>query len=167
VSSRPFRVGRWLRGDGQDIAGSVYGEILVLSVIAAAANQTAGRAAVFVVVTTTVFWLAHVYAHALGHSVARGRRVDWPEVKSIAIRESAMLQASVPPTLVLLLGAFGVLTDDVAQWLAMVTGLVMLTTQAVLYARIERLGIRGTVLSVGINLAFGLAIVVLKVFVSH
>jgi hypothetical protein len=167
VSSRAQRLGRWLRGAGADIAGTVYGEIIVLSVIAAGAEQDAASLAGLVASTIVVFWLAHVYAQALGHSVREGRRLTAGDVRTVARRESAMLQAGMLPTFVLLLGAFGVISDGAAIWAAMAVGVATLAGQALVYARLERLAPLATLSIVGVNLAFGLVIVALKAFVSH
>ena len=65
-------VARRLRAPrGAGLGGFIYGTILVLSVLVAAARaypREAGHIAVLVAVTSFVFWLAHVYAHGLSYS---------------------------------------------------------------------------------------------------
>lgn len=64
---------RWLFDRGDSLAGGIYGTILVAPVLAAAdAKGAIWRALAIVVVTTLVFWLAHVYAHSLARSLDQG-----------------------------------------------------------------------------------------------
>ena len=51
-----------------------------------------------------VFWLAHVYAHALAQSVSRPR-ISQADVLSIAHRESSIIEAAVLPVVLLVLGS--------------------------------------------------------------
>ena len=61
-----MRLRRWLFDRGDNLAGGIYGTILVTSLVAAAdASDTIWRSLGFVEVTVVVFWLAHVYAGAL------------------------------------------------------------------------------------------------------
>ena len=53
------------------------------------------------------------------------------------------------------------------MWIAFVLGVVTLGVQGVRYAAVERMSRGATVIAVLINLALGLALVVLEVFVSH
>src|SRR5262249_33874168 len=64
---------------GERLGGYIYGTIVVLSVVVAGAKaypHSPGHIAAFVLVTTVVFWLAHVYAHALGHSVSHDEHLS-------------------------------------------------------------------------------------------
>jgi len=155
---------------GRDLAGFVYGTIVVLSVIVAAAKafpHQPGHVAVLVGVTTVVFWLAHVYAHGLGFSIEHDVHLSLSELFTIARREAAIVGAGALPELALLLGAFGLLSERVATWLAMGLGLVVLGAAGLIFARVERLrplSARGVVLA---NLALGIVLIGLKVFVSH
>ena len=114
-----------------------------------------------------MIWIARVYAHGLGESIQRRRRLDMTELREIAARELPILAAAIPPTLALLLGAVGLMREASAIWLAFGLGLGELAVEGARYARIERLGIVGTVLVVAANLALGGIVVALKVFVLH
>jgi hypothetical protein len=152
------------------VSGYTYGTIVVLSVIVAGARafrDDAGRIAVLVAVTAVVFWLAHVYAHGLGHSVAVDRRLTFAELRHIARREAAIVEAATLPIAALLLGAVGVLSTGAAAWLAFALGIAVLVAQGIRYARIERLGLAATALVVAVNVALGLALIGLKLFVAH
>jgi hypothetical protein len=67
----------------------------------------------------------------------------------------------------LALGALGIIRDSTAVWLAVGICVLTLAVQGFRYAFLERLGWVGTLVSVAINLALGLAIVGLKVVVAH
>src|SRR4051812_26846678 len=56
-----------------------------------------GHVAVLVAVPWSVLWLAHVYAHGLGRSVARGERLHVAELGHVARHELAIVLAAVPP----------------------------------------------------------------------
>ena len=168
ASSAIGRVGR--AALGERLAGYIYGTIVVLSVDVAGAKaypHESGHVAVLVLVTTTVFWLAHVYAHALGESVARDRRIDFGELRHIAHRESSMVEAAVPAVVLLLLGELGVISERSAVWAAFVAGFAVLAAQGIVFARMERLGPLATLAVLAGNLALGFALVALKLFVSH
>ena len=120
-----------------------------------------------VVVTTLVFWAAHIYAHGLAESLQLGRRLTGAELAQIAHRERAMGLAVVLPAPALVFGALGVISGSRAVWLALGLGVAALAVQGVRYARLERLSGAGTAVVVGLNLVLGLSIVILKVIVVH
>ena len=165
MSTRASRVGR-----GERLGGFIYGTIVVLAVIVAGARayeHEAGHIAGLVAVTVLVFWLAHVYSHALAHAVAHGEHLSIEELRHIARREASILEAAVPPLAALLLGAFGILSTKLAVWAAVAAGLVVLCAQGITFARVERLGRLGTLAVVAANLGLGVALVGLKLLVSH
>jgi len=163
-------VTQFVFGSRATIAGTIYGTVVTLAVLA-----TGGRAfeedlwqlVALVVTTVLVLWMAHVYAHALGESLQLDRRLDAAELGAIGRRELAIPLAAVAPTAVLVLGAFGLFSGRASVWLAFGVGLTTLALQGLRYAWAERLGRTGTVVAVALNLALGLALVVLKVIVSH
>ena len=119
------------------------------------------------VTTTIVLWLAHVYAQALGESVTRDRRLTLAELRHVARHEGAIVEAALVPTAVLLLGALGLISAKLATWLALAAGLAVLAILGLLFARVERMGWRGTLAIVSVNLAFGVTLVGLKLVVTH
>src|SRR4029450_13763521 len=79
---------------GGRLAGFIYGTIVTLSVVVAGARahpQGPGHVAVLVAVTCLVFWIAHVYAHALGHSAALGEHLSLGELQRIGRREGSIV----------------------------------------------------------------------------
>jgi hypothetical protein len=166
---RDFLRGLFL-GTGERIAGIVYGTIIVMSVIAAgsAGTQTnAAEIAALAIPTSIVLWIAHVYAHALELSVESGRRLTWANLRTLARREASIIRAAVLPAAALLLGAFGLLADRTAVWLALGLGTTTLAGEAFVYARLEGLGKLATGASVGMNLALGLTVVALEASLAH
>ena len=95
---------------GERLAGFIYGTIIVLAVLVGGSRafpDDAGHIAALVVVTSVVFWLAHVYAHGLAHSVIHDEHLSLAELRGIARREGSIVGAAVPPLAALLLGAVG------------------------------------------------------------
>jgi hypothetical protein len=156
-------------GGDRGIAATVYGTVLAMAALAAGAVEHLSPHQLIVVVATTsgVIWLAHVYAHTLGESIERGRRLDWAEFSAIARRELPILAAAAVPISILLLGALGVIAETPDIWLAFGLGFVALAVQGARYARVERLGPAGTTAVIAVNLALGGIVVMLKVLVSH
>ena len=159
-----------LAGTPETISGTVYGTIIVMATLIAGApafKHDLWHLFAIVVVTTIVFWAAHIYAHGLGESLQLGRRVTRSELAQIAHRERAMALSVVLPSVALVLGALGVIRGSFSIWLALGIGVAALAVQGVRYARLERLSAAGTAGVVGLNLALGLILVLLKVIVVH
>jgi hypothetical protein len=155
---------------GERLGGFIYGTIVVLSVIvggAKAYRHEPGHLAVVVAVTVVVFWLAHVYSHAVGESLARSEHLSFAELLHLARREGSIVEAAVPSLVALLLGAFGVLSGYTAIWIAFGLGLAVLGAEGLMFARAERLGPIGTCVLVAVNLGLGAILVALKLFISH
>src|SRR5262249_33159526 len=76
---------------GERLGGFIYGTIVVLAVVVAGGRaypHGAGHIAVLVAVTTTAFWVAHVYSHALARSVATEEHMSRTELHEIARHEA-------------------------------------------------------------------------------
>jgi hypothetical protein len=161
---------RYLLGDRRTIAGTVYGTIVVLSVLAAGAHtyeHHLWRLASIAAISALVLWIAHVYSHGLGESVAAGRRLDVKEVREIARREYSIVLSAVLPVAAIVLGAAGILHEPTAVRWAFGVGILALVMQGIRYARLEDLSTVATVISVSLNLTLGLAIVAVEAFVTH
>jgi hypothetical protein len=152
------------------LSGFLYGTIVALSVIVAGARSfpdAPGHIAVLVVVTCAVFWLAHVYAHAIARSVTAEQRLSLAELRDVARHEAAIVEAVLPPVAALLLGVLGILSARAAIWAAFGLGLFVLAAQGLVFARVEQLGRLGTLLIVAANLTLGLLLVALKLLLAH
>ena len=155
---------------GDRLGGFIYGTIVTLSVVVAGSRaypHDPGHIAAVAAVTCMVFWIAHVYAHALGHSASLGEHLSFAELRRIGRREWAIVEAAVPPIGALLLGAVGILAPRTSLWLAFGCGLVVLGVQGFVFSRAERLGAGATLVVVCVNLGLGLLLVALKLADSH
>ena len=162
--------GRLIPGEARGISGTLYGTIIVMATLAAGSRGGAtdtGHLAAIVAVTVLVLWVAHVYSHVIGESLAEGRRLDRAEFTEIARREWSMPAAGAIPVLLLVLGGLGVLDDQRAVWLALASGVATLAIVGARYARLERFGRLGTAVTVAVNVLLGLVIVALEVLLAH
>ena len=163
-----MRLRHWLFDRGDNLAGGIYGTILVTSIVAAAdTSTTIWRSLGIVEITMVVFWLAHVYAGALAWSIDSDEPFSRSEVRRVAGREWPLLQAAIVPSIVLLAGCIGLIGTGLAYRLAIGYGVAALIWWGLLFARKESLGRGATIAVVVVNASFGLVIVVLKEFVSH
>jgi hypothetical protein len=154
--------------EGQRVAGFVYGTIVALSVIVAESPSSgSGEIAVVVGVTCVVFWLAHVYAHALAHSLDHHERMSLAQFRTIARREASIIEAAALPLGALLLGAVGVMSTAHAAWFAFGIGLAGLIVEGIAVARVEHLGRLGTLALIAANITLGLGLVALKLAIGH
>jgi hypothetical protein len=164
------RSGRDRRRQGERLGGYIYGEIVVLATLVASAQayeHGALHIGVLVLVTTVVFWLAHVYADALADSIRKGQHLDWAELREIAGRESSIIEAAITPVALVMLSKTGLYSVKAGVWFAFIAGLLVLIAEGFAFARAEKLGHLATAAIVGANLLMGLLLVVLKLWISH
>ena len=157
-------------GARERIAGSVYGTIVVLAVLAneaGAFEHELLKLDAIVLASVLILWIAHTYAHGLGESLRLGRRLSRNELAAILSRELAIPLAAVLPLVAVTIGALQVVPDSTAVWAAFAMGIVTLAFQGVRFARLEHLTLHGTIAVVAINLGLVLMIVALKVLVAH
>ena len=156
-------------GVDRGISSTVYGTIVVMAALTAAyaTEKHPWKLAVIVASTALVLWVAHLYAHGLSESITKNRRLTKDELAALVDRELGILLAAAAPTTALVLGAVGLFRETTAVWLALGVGLVTLAAEGVRFARLERLGLAGTVVATGLNLALGLLVVAMKVALAH
>jgi hypothetical protein len=155
---------------GGNVAGSVYGTIVVMAALAAGSrgDETAAwELATVVGVTSAVLWVAHVYAHGLAEGLVLGRHLTARELASVARREVSIIEAAVGPVVVLGLAELGVLAPQTAVRLSLAIGIATLAFQGARYAALEHMGRLAAAVSILLNVGLGLAIVLLEVFVTH
>ena len=131
-----------------------------------AGDTDLGHLAALVVASVLVVWFAHVYAHGLSESIARGRRVDSRELATLARGGAADPLAAGAPCHV----ARARRRRGVSHRHGRVAGPRALSRDArgwrVRYARIEARAL-ATCVVVVLNLGSGLLVVALKVLVAH
>jgi hypothetical protein len=151
-----MRLWHWLFDQGDNLAGGIYGTILVTSVVAAAYSSDAIWQSLGIVeVTVVVFWLAHVYAHALAWSLESNVQFSRRGLRGIARKEWPLLQAAVVPTIALLAGGVGLIRTQSAYWIAIGYGVAALVWWGLLVSRKEHLSRRATCAVVLANASFG------------
>ncbi len=150
----------------RNLAATLYGTILITSVIATLPpDMPPGYAIVALIVTAFVFALAHSWADAMKASFdarepltlrheARTFRQEWPIVR-----------AAFPSCLALLVAAAGVYSTETAFWVATAINVVQLVVWGAEMRRVTG----GTPLQIGLAGVFsgsiGLLLVALKVIV--
>ena len=147
-------------------ARAIYGTILSTALIAAYSEDPGSdplQVAGAVTAAALVFWLAHVYAEVVavgpgpGGLVANfraGMRSEWP-----------LVLGALPPVIPLMLAPIGLLSDDAAEDLALIVGIVVLTVWGSAITWRQRRGLVPVAISVAASAFFGLVIVGLKAFV--
>jgi hypothetical protein len=118
---------RWRIFRSPDTAGAIYGTIVAMAAIAGAARNPAhGRVLALTVATLAVFWLAHVYAHALAHHLRGTKQLDWPAIRAAMAEERALLEGPLPMLVLLVCGRIGLLAERLAMTLALWAGVAQL-----------------------------------------
>jgi hypothetical protein len=150
-----------------DVTAAIYGSMLVTVLIAAQnrAEVSVSRVGLYVALGVFAFWLTHIWATIVGmrlHGTVTGAAF-----REAAREESPMLAAAVAPLIALGVGLVGAVTQDQAMDLALAVAVAQLFLWGVAVGRaIGRAW--GSAIVVGlVDLALGLAIVALKVFVLH
>lgn len=167
---RVSRVAHLVVGVDDTIASTVFGTITAMATVAAygrAFTDSPWRVEELVITTALVLWIAHLYTHALSESISERRALRFARLRTLARRELGILLAAVPTCIVLTLGALGLFDETASIWLALCVGLVTLALEGARYARIEKLGGKGTLVAVAANVGLGLLVVLLKAVVLH
>jgi hypothetical protein len=149
-----------------NLAGSLYGTVLVTSVLATfEGSEPVGLIIAAVLVTTLIFELAHAWADALAESGAARRPLDRHALRRSIRHELSIVEAALPAALVLLLAGLGVYSTETALWIAVLVNVGLLFTWG---AGLRQLagGTSLQTLSAGLaSMSLGLVLIVLKVLV--
>lgn len=161
------RVDRFLRHKGA--AEVLYGA-LVSSVVLAATSAGADSGDVVLVATAFVsvtYWLAHVYADAVGGRFEDVDHSSGHRLKHALRNNTGVLLGSLPVLAVFAIGRLLGMNVIDAAFLALWFTVAMLASVAALAA--HRAGVRGAALAGETFLAagFGLLVIALKYFFSH
>jgi hypothetical protein len=154
---------RWLAIIAANPRGAVYGTIVATALIAATArHQPPELILTATVATLLVFWIAHVYADFLDHGL-RQDRFHMGVLPAIMARELSMLAAPALSILFLLLGAVGLLDEELAVRLALWNGVVQLVGWGIDVGRRRGQAWPAALLTGLVNGAFGVVIILLEV----
>jgi hypothetical protein len=147
-------------------ARAIYGSIVATAVIAASSahEESALRVAEATAITLVVFWLAHVYSAILEHRF-EGNEFRMSVIPKVMAEELPMVESPAVAIAILLAGALGWISDDLAINLALAAGVAQLLMWGVIGAR--RLGWSwpATIVAGLIDAAFGLIVIALKAIV--
>jgi len=148
-----------------NITGSLYGLVLVSSVLVTLGGKDLEWAAIAVVVTAGVFALAHAWARALGEAAARRAPVDRHALRHSLRHELPIVGAATPAALALVLAAVGVYSVDTGLWVGLSVNVVLLFVWGAGLRELSG-GSPAQILGAGMSsAALGLVLVALKVFV--
>jgi hypothetical protein len=160
---RPFAI-----RTSESATQGVYGLILATAVIAISRESDpsdAGQAALSMLVTALVFWLAHGYARLLGTAVSHDRGLTRAAVAWAAREHWSVVEVAIPLVLLLGLGAIDVIPDRAALVAATILALLELAATGAYAAIRHDAGPGGTLLSAAFALMLGLLVVLLKVLI--
>jgi hypothetical protein len=155
-------------GTGRRAAPAIYGQILSTAVVATLSEDpdyAVTDVLTAVVVTTIVFWLAHVFAESTARRLTMDRNIRVGEIAVVAREEGTMVLAAIPTVLVLALAAFEAFGRTLALDLALAVGIAELVGLGFVIARRSRFRFWGTVGSILVTASFGAIIVAMKVAV--
>jgi hypothetical protein len=150
------------------LAASIYGSVLTIALIAAYSAEEdldLYLMTLAVVLVLGVFALAHAHAELMARRYAAGRPLGRAEIVEQLREASPMVEAGLLPALALLAGAVGLIGEDFAIDLALGIGVAELAAWGFGIGRRERLGLLHTAGLVGLNVALGLVVVALKLFI--
>lgn len=122
---------------GPHIAGAVYGTIIAMAVMGAwLADPTSGawETLASVAATLVVFWIAHVYAHMVGHGLGEPGGV-LQELKHALQHDWPIVQAGLLPALVLAVGGLEWVSERLAMKVAIGTSGAVLLALSVAMSR--------------------------------
>lgn len=151
---------------GGNLAGSLYGTVLVTSVLVAFTDsERPGLIIAGVLVTTVVFAIAHAWARALAGSGAERKPFDRHALRHAVGHEWAIVEAALPASVVLLLAVFDVYSVETGLWVAVLLNVGLLFAWGIGLRQLSG----GTGLqALGAGLAsatLGLVLVLLKILV--
>ncbi len=150
-----------LRGGGE---GAITGTVVCAAAIAYGAGHldSLHQVVIAIVGTVAVYWLAHLHAETIGHSLANNRH---PMVSlRHALGETLPLAAaSVVPLLVLLVFSLFGAELRTASWAALLTTIGLLAAYSYLAGVRGGLGMTGRLASAAAGAGIGVLVVLLKV----
>ncbi|MDT9699231.1 hypothetical protein [Streptomyces sp. P17] len=152
-----------------DFTGGVYGSLLAASVVLGAGSLgqfPRVELVVLLLLTGTVFWLAHVHAKLFGERLAR-QALDRREVLNVCREEWPILRATLPPALAVTVSPLLGLDVKGAVWLALGLAVAGQVGWSVRGARRAGASLRLVIVTASVNLLLGLLIVAVKLVLKH
>jgi hypothetical protein len=131
VPARPLLAPEDTRRRARQIAGGIYGTIVTASIMATSGGELPAAAeTVAVLVTLTVYWIAHEYADLLGSHIAGGQLPGWRGIRDALTASWTMVSSSYLPLVVLIAATLaGAAATDAAS-----AGLAAAALELVVYS---------------------------------
>jgi hypothetical protein len=147
-----------------NFASAIYGEILLLSVLAALGVHEVAPGTVLATVLSSqlVFWLAHAYAETIGQQLSSEDRIGREGLGRVMEHEWPIVQAAGPAVVLMLLAIAGVLETSTAIDVAIGLGVLSLFAFGFAAGRHSRDTLGGQLVAGLLSGALGLVIVALK-----
>lgn len=143
--------------------GIITGTVVCAAVIAAGAGHIDSTAGLTIAIIGTVFvyWLAHLHAHTIGHSVANGMH-PLSALRGGISHTWPIAAASLLPIGILLVAEVAGAEIRTAAWIALCATIVLLAAYSYLAGRRSGLGTGSSLLSAAAGAALGIIIVLMK-----
>jgi hypothetical protein len=150
-----------------NIAGTLYGTVLVSSVIVSigAETETAWEMIASIAVTAIVFAIAHGWAVALDHSAAARQPLTWTALNRGMAHEWAIAEAAAPAIIALALAAVGFYSKNTGLWIAISANTALLFVWGMGLRQLAGGTTRQLITAGLLSAALGLVLVLLKVLV--
>jgi hypothetical protein len=167
VDDRVTRVGRFLHSKGP--AEVLYGALVSSVVLAAtsAGAKTGELVALATAMVSVTYWLAHVYADAVGGRFEDVEHTSGHRLKHALRNNTGVLLGSAPVLVVFVFGRLIGLDVQDSAFLSLWFTVAMLAGVAAFAA--HRAGVRGAALlgETALAGAFGLLVILLKLILTH
>ena len=150
-----------LRGGGE---GAITGTVVCASAIAYGAGHldSLHQVVIAIVGTVGVYWLAHLHAETIGHSLANNRH-PLLSLRHALAETLPLVAASVLPLVVLLVASLFGATLRNASWAALLTTIGLLAAYSYLAGVRGGLDVGGRIASAATGAGIGVLVVLLKV----
>jgi nitroreductase len=150
-----------------NLAGSIYGIVLVTSVLATLdkSEERVGFMIASVLVTSLVFALAHAWAQALDATAATRTPVDRRAFARAFGHEWPIVQSGLPAAIALALAAVGLYSVDTGLWVAVVVNVCLLFVWGAGLRELAGGNVAQVVVAGLSSASLGLLLVLLKVVV--
>ncbi|MGA5194298.1 hypothetical protein [Streptomyces exfoliatus] len=152
-----------------DYTGGVYGSMLASSVVIGAGSLGSfprTELVLLLLLTSLVFWIAHVHAQLFGARLAR-ETPDRRTVLRVCREEWPIVKAAVPPAAAVAVSPLLGLDVRGAVWLALCIAVAGQVGWSVAAARRVGASRRLMAVTASVNLLLGLLIIVFKLVLTH
>jgi hypothetical protein len=161
ASRRTAAARRLARGDPGEL---LYGAIVSAAVLATVSSH--GEGAIYVAlaagVVLAVYWMAHVYTHALSEQFAGDQRHLLRRVRTSALHEASVLKGGLPAILVFIVAVLFGAKPSTAAFVALYFSVVLLVFAGYMGARAAGLTGRAVVAEAAGAGLFGVLIIAAK-----